>query len=170
MTSTQCFWPGPIELRGLLPRRGYWCVLGLVFAFSIQAHARVENGWHTLPFGGATIGDTSDSLGYRESVVYVRNSFSDSHRDNMVFRTREGVVFVDAPRPKYPRGASRLKGRTVLRLKIDRKTGRIFSVAVIESTGQAALDQAAVDGLKKWRTRPGAKAASVDVSVVFAGP
>ncbi len=160
---------GTIQIRATLLKIRYRCALALIWAVSvIQVHARPESGYQTLPFGGATIGDVNHDWGYRRSVVYVHNSFFDAHLNNMVFKTKEGIVFVDAPIPTYPRGASGLKGRAVLRLRIDQKNGRVRSVTVLQSSGHAVLDQAAVNALQKWRTTAGVKGEFVDVPVVFA--
>ncbi|HZR05373.1 MAG TPA: TonB family protein [Candidatus Udaeobacter sp.] len=126
--------------------------LGLLLTWSvIQSYAGVENGWHTLPFGGAGVGDIG---------AWPRETYT----------TKEGIVFVHAPGPKYPPGANHLKGRGVVRLQLDRKTGRVVSAALRQSTGQPVLARAALDALKEWRTRPDVKVDSVDIPVVFAEP
>jgi len=127
----------------------------------------VENGWHPVLAG--TVGG-SDTWGHRQGIVFVHSFWFDSHQDNTAFKTREGIVFVVAPSPKYPAGASHLTGQAVIRLKLDRKSGNVLSVALIQSTGQALLDRAALDALKRWQAKPGVKPASVDVPVVFTGP
>src|SRR4051794_17933483 len=60
-----------------------------------------------------------------------------------------------APRPAYPYEARKkhLEGRGLFVMHIDPDTGAVSSVTVAKSTGHAILDQAAVDGLSKWKFR-----------------
>ena len=133
-----------------LSRYGSVLVVLLGFSVSQSTHA-VESGWPTLPFAGA-------------------NGARGAAENNGTFTTKEGIVFVHAPNPKYPFRAEYLRGRTVVRLKLDRKSGRVLSVALIQGTGQELLDHAALKALKRWQARPGVKLASVVIPVVFAGP
>jgi periplasmic protein TonB len=61
----------------------------------------------------------------------------------------------DAPKPKYPDMARRdgKEGRVLLRVLINEE-GRTASVEVNRSSGAEALDQAAVEAIKRWRFSP----------------
>jgi TonB family protein len=70
------------------------------------------------------------------------------------------VLALSAPRPDYPYEARRAKitGEGVAVLTVDRSSGSVISVAMERSTGNAALDQAAIRGFSRWRFRPGTPA------------
>jgi protein TonB len=76
--------------------------------------------------------------------------------------------------PIYPPPAqrARIEGTVVLRLRVAR-TGRITNVEVVQSSGHAILDEAAVDGISTWtgvpRTRYGQPIASVEILYVNFG-
>jgi len=150
---------------------GYGPIVGVISALAIVQPAKAaERGLHTLPFGGVGVGGgsgqgASDTWGQREGVLFV-HSFG-SHRDNKIFKTREGVVFLDAPSPKCP--AADRTVHALVRLKLDRKSGHVLSVALVQSTGQTILDRPALEALKQWRTRPGVKLESCDIPIVFVG-
>ncbi len=57
--------------------------------------------------------------------------------------------------PVYPAVAiaRRLEGTVVLRLTVD-ASGRVADVEVVDSSGHAALDEAAVEAIRKWRGEP----------------
>ena len=61
----------------------------------------------------------------------------------------------DAPKPKYPDTARRdgKEGRVLLRVLVNEE-GRTASVEVNRSSGAEALDQAAVEAIKRWRFSP----------------
>jgi len=61
----------------------------------------------------------------------------------------------DAPKPKYPESARRngKEGRVLLRVLVNEE-GRTASVEVNRSSGAEALDQAAVEAIKRWRFSP----------------
>jgi protein TonB len=61
----------------------------------------------------------------------------------------------DAPKPKYPDTARRdgKEGRVLLRVLVNEE-GRTASVQVNRSSGAEALDQAAVEAIKRWRFSP----------------
>ena len=61
----------------------------------------------------------------------------------------------DAPKPKYPDTARRngKEGRVLLRVLVNEE-GRSAAVEVNRSSGIEALDQAAVEAIKRWRFTP----------------
>lgn len=77
------------------------------------------------------------------------------------------------PMPDYPWSARRrgVEGRVVLRLEVDRD-GRPVAVRILTSSGDAALDNAALSALRDWRLSPAREgdqnvAGDVDVPIVF---
>jgi len=75
---------------------------------------------------------------------------------------RAGGLFVAArptrgacPPPAYPEEARLrgVEGRAILRLSID-ATGRVASAELVESSGSASLDAAALDAARGWRFEP----------------
>ena len=66
------------------------------------------------------------------------------------------VVF--APKPEYPKLANdRHWGGTVfVMLHIDKKSGLVTSVELVQSTGHKILDDAALAAYRNWRFKPGA--------------
>jgi periplasmic protein TonB len=78
-----------------------------------------------------------------------------------------------APKPSYPPAAraAGLEGAVVVHCIID-ETGSAVTVSVLKSCGYAALDEAARQGVKKWRFSPAKRngspiASFYDVRVVF---
>ena len=78
-----------------------------------------------------------------------------------------------APQPVYPSVARRqgLEGRVVLRVTIDR-AGQVSDVAVMQSSGSGALDQAAITAIrqtafKPYRENGMAKPAAADIPFHF---
>ena len=65
------------------------------------------------------------------------------------------VVF--APKPDYPKKARQkhLAGSGVFILHVDPKTGTVTSVDIEKSIGHKMLDDAAIQGLSRWRFEPG---------------
>lgn len=61
----------------------------------------------------------------------------------------------DTPRPSYPESARRdgREGRVLLRVLVDDQ-GRIKQVDINSSSGNAALDRAAAEAIKRWRFHP----------------
>jgi periplasmic protein TonB len=61
----------------------------------------------------------------------------------------------DTPKPIYPENARREghEGRVVLRVLIDNQ-GKTKSVELNTSSGSKALDQAAIEAIKRWRFHP----------------
>jgi TonB family protein len=70
--------------------------------------------------------------------------------------------------PEYPASerAQHHKGRALLRLTLDLKTGSVNRAIVIRSSGFAALDTSAVAAFRQWRWRPG-RWKEIDVPVRF---
>lgn len=70
---------------------------------------------------------------------------------------REGTepLALRSPTPRYPRRAIklRLEGTVNLRIEVD-AAGRVLEVRVLESSGHAILDAAAVAGFEQWLFRP----------------
>jgi protein TonB len=66
------------------------------------------------------------------------------------------VLVIAAPPPEYPYEArtQRITGSGIAMLTID-SAGRVVHVTMARSTGHAALDHAAVSGLRRWRFKPG---------------
>jgi len=65
-------------------------------------------------------------------------------------------LFLATPWPQYPVNASNqlISGTGTFRMLFDKESGHVNQVAVLQSTGYKVLDEAAVRGLSKWRTRP----------------
>jgi TonB family protein len=61
------------------------------------------------------------------------------------------------PKPVYPESARRrgIAGSGVFKLYVHSKTGRLSSVKILRSTGDRALDAAAIWTLLQWRFKPG---------------
>jgi TonB family protein len=67
-------------------------------------------------------------------------------------RGRTGVTYAYSPKPEYPESARRegREGTVVLRVLVDEE-GRSKSLEVNRSSGFEALDQAAVETVRRWR-------------------
>lgn len=74
----------------------------------------------------------------------------------------------ETPAPEYPWSARRRKreGRVLIRLEVD-PAGRPLAVSVVESSGDAALDQAAREALTTWRLTPALRAGLPVASTVL---
>jgi TonB family protein len=62
-----------------------------------------------------------------------------------------GVLFCPQPPYPYEARANGLEGRGVFIMNVDPKTGAVASVTVGQSTGVSMLDQAAIQGLSRWK-------------------
>ena len=73
-----------------------------------------------------------------------------------------------APKPSYPYEARRggVTGSGVAQLTVNSATGNVVDARVAQSTGNAILDNATVNTLRRWRFKPGV-AESVDVPITF---
>jgi TonB family protein len=62
-----------------------------------------------------------------------------------------------APRPVYPYEArrQRLTGSGVALLTVDQSSGDVTDVVMVQSCGNAILDNSTRDALRRWRFRPG---------------
>ena len=70
---------------------------------------------------------------------------------------RGEALAISAPPPEYPLEA-RLRhatGSGILLLRVDIKTGRTKQVIIARTTGDKALDAAAVRAFVQWRFKPG---------------
>lgn len=78
------------------------------------------------------------------------------------------VLALNAPRPEYPYEARRRKitGEGVALMSIDSASGRVTSVTMVQSTGNAFLDDAAITGFLRWRFKPGT-VSSITCPVTF---
>ena len=72
----------------------------------------------------------------------------------MVVQTRTGPVncIVEARRPRIAPLRGRASG--VYAADINVATGYVYSVRVLQTSGDSALDNAMLDALQKWRFRP----------------
>ena len=66
-------------------------------------------------------------------------------------------LLINDPVPPYPAAyrARRLEGTGSYWLHFNAKTGRVDAVKIVQSTGHAELDNAAVTTFYQWRCRPG---------------
>ena len=73
-----------------------------------------------------------------------------------------------APRPAYPYQARRLRitGSGTVLLTVDPATGNVTDVFMLESCGNAILDIATLDALRRWRFKPGT-AVRVQVPITY---
>jgi TonB family protein len=78
------------------------------------------------------------------------------------------VFALNAPRPEYPYEARRRKitGEGVALISVDARSGSVTAVAMVRSTGNAFLDNAAIAGFRRWRFKPG-PVSSVTCPVTF---
>ena len=67
------------------------------------------------------------------------------------------VLAIYAPRPQYPYEARRqhTTGSGLVILIIDPSMGAVTNAYTAESTGSVVLDNSAVNGLRRWRFKPG---------------
>ena len=73
---------------------------------------------------------------------------------------------IATPKPVYPESARqrRITGSGIFKLDVSVKTGQLKSVKIVRSTGNRALDAAAVWALLQWRFKPGVACVYVPVS------
>ena len=67
------------------------------------------------------------------------------------------VLALNAPRPEYPYEARRQRaiGSGIALLTVDPATGAVVDVRMVRSIGNAFLDNAAINGFRRWRFKPG---------------
>ena len=72
-------------------------------------------------------------------------------------------------RPDYPYElrARHVAGNGLFRVTLDMTTGSVSKVAMVQSTGVAALDNSAMKALRQWQWKPG-KWKEIDVPIKFA--
>jgi protein TonB len=73
-----------------------------------------------------------------------------------------------APRPVYPYEArrQRVTGAGVALLTVDQTLGTVTDVLMVQSCGNAILDNSTLDALRRWRFKPGS-AARVQVPITY---
>jgi TonB family protein len=79
-------------------------------------------------------------------------------RDEIVQQSKLAMKhMLYAPRPEYPSAARQRHFREsgLFRISFDPHSGSATSVEVVQSTGNAELDHAAIAGFRQWRCRPG---------------
>ncbi|MGI9086437.1 MAG: energy transducer TonB [Chthoniobacterales bacterium] len=78
------------------------------------------------------------------------------------------ALALQAPRPEYPYEARRqhLTGSGVALLTVDPASGTVIDVSMAQSTGSAVLDNAAINGFRRWRFRAGT-AAKIRTPITF---
>lgn len=83
---------------------------------------------------------------------------------------RRRLVPVVAPR-HYPLAALRagLGGRVLVAIEVD-PAGRIATARVVESSGHALLDAAALDAVRRWRFKPPGETRQARVPFTYAAP
>ena len=64
---------------------------------------------------------------------------------------------IATPKPEYPYAAryNWIQGSGLYKVRVQTSTGRVKEVTVVTSTKSQLLDQAAVNGLKRWKFKPG---------------
>ena len=72
-------------------------------------------------------------------------------------------------RPDYPYElrARHVAGNGLFRVTLDMTTGSVSKIAMVQSTGVAALDNSAMKALRQWQWKPG-KWKEIDVPITFA--
>src|SRR5438270_6101895 len=71
---------------------------------------------------------------------------------------RATKLAIFAPKPEYPKYARehRWRGTIFVMLHVDKKSGLVMSVEIVQSTGYKILDDEAVTAYRRWRFKPGA--------------
>ena len=64
---------------------------------------------------------------------------------------------IATPKPEYPvqARAHHVTGEGMFMMRVQRKSGRVKNVEIIHATGSKMLDDAAIQGLYRWRFKPG---------------
>jgi periplasmic protein TonB len=78
---------------------------------------------------------------------------------------------ISHPTPEYPIQARRrhLTGTGIYELRVE-DSGEVSSVTVLSSAGYPILDDAAIEGLKRWRFRPHTTLVRAKVPITFSMP
>ena len=61
------------------------------------------------------------------------------------------AVYRPVPAYPYEARARRITGTGAVRVEVDKRTGHVTSVRILQSTGQEILDRAALDVFRQWR-------------------
>lgn len=71
---------------------------------------------------------------------------------------KKNALYVQGPMPIYPDPAKRrgIEGDVTLKIHID-DVGTPYLIEIANSSGYSILDQAAIQGVKKWRFNPASK-------------
>jgi protein TonB len=126
----------------------------------------IEAAAHTEPLPPAMLGESGETSvaknispgsGTVDAVVVGSSNKGDGSEDGGGAQTPANYLY--GPKPSYPQDARRAgwEGVVVLRILVN-TDGSAATVSVRESSGFAMLDEAAVQGVKKWRFSPAKKA------------
>jgi TonB family protein len=165
----------------------------VVVARTRSGSAQVEN--FTPPEGGVEVIETEpdpispeDSLAVPplEQIPLDQEIFSEENLKNPKVRPRRKIrsaslirgttaglrsvkaMVIYAPRPVYPYQARRLRitGSGTALLTIDPALGNVTDVQMVQSCGNAILDNATLEALRRWRFKPGT-AVKVQVPITY---
>ena len=91
------------------------------------------------------------------------------HGSDYVGRVPWMADAIKKQRPDYPYElrARHVAGNGLFRVTLDMTTGSVSKVAMVQSTGIAALDNSAMKALRQWQWKPG-KWKEIDVPITFA--
>ncbi len=86
-------------------------------------------------------------------------------------KVSSGGAAIHTPKPEYPAAALQrgLAGNGTVLMSVDRKSGRVTAVQVLQTTGHKILDEAAIQSFRQWRFKPG-EAAKVKMPISFTLP
>lgn len=78
-----------------------------------------------------------------------------SHKIETAQEARAAAIYASAP--EYPMEArrSRLTGRGVFEFIVDKASGQVTDVVVVQTTGHGVLDNSVIRAFRKWRFKPG---------------
>ena len=85
----------------------------------------------------------------------IKDSSASSKKSTSVGSNKKNALLIQGPMPVYPRPAKRrgIEGDVTLKIHID-DSGKPYLIEVADSSGYSILDQAAIDGVRKWRFNP----------------
>jgi len=95
----------------------------------------------------------SPATGFKDAAA--ATDFLNRHLTADAMRSTRFVIF--APRPDYPKQARErhLGGTIFVMLHVDKKSGLVTSVELVQSTGHKILDDAALATFRSWKFKPG---------------
>ena len=98
-----------------------------------------------------------DLAAHRETQAWTPPSMSARRTDGTQTDAEPAKVF--SPQPRYPPGllAARITGTVKLLVRVNRD-GRVTRASVHRSSGRAALDQSALEAVRRWRFEPARRA------------